>query len=304
MDFMAAANQILILFIIMFIGLIAKKKNIINETVEKSISTLLIKIGLPSLVIASSAIQYSSEIIPNMLNIFLITLLSYGAIIAIGMLTSSLFKFDKNSKRVYISLIVFANVGFMGYPLAKALYGDIGVFYTSIVNLVFTSFLWTYGILLYNSDGKINVKNLLNIGTVSSLITVLIFIFQIPIPAPVLSAFDLIGKMATPLSMIMIGSLIADINLKELFTDWRVYWTSLLKLILIPIATAIILKLLGYNEIVIGICTLMAAMPAGATNSIFAKEFDVNPTFASVGVFMTTLLSIATMPLILYFLTI
>lgn len=304
MDFMAAANQILILFIIMFIGLIAKKKKILNETVEKSISTLLIKIGLPSLVIASSAIQYSSEIIPNMLNIFLITLLSYGAIIAIGMLTSSLFKFDKNSKRVYISLIVFANVGFMGYPLAKALYGDIGVFYTSIVNLVFTSFLWTYGILLYNSDGKINVKNLLNIGTVSSLITVLIFIFQIPIPAPVLSAFDLIGKMATPLSMIMIGSLIADINLKELFTDWRVYWTSLLKLILIPMATAIILKLLGYNEIVIGICTLMAAMPAGATNSIFAKEFDVNPTFASVGVFMTTLLSIATMPLILYFLTI
>ncbi|MDF2520288.1 MAG: Auxin Efflux Carrier [Clostridia bacterium] len=304
MDFMAAANQILILFIIMFIGLIAKKKNIINETVEKSISTLLIKIGLPSLVIASSAIQYSSEIIPNMLNIFLITLLSYVAIIAIGMLTSSLFKFDKNSGRVYLSLIVFANVGFMGYPLAKALYGDIGVFYTSIVNLVFTSFLWTYGILLYNSDGKINAKNLLNIGTVSSLITVLIFIFQIPIPAPVLSAFDLIGKMATPLSMIMIGSLIADINLKELFTDWRVYWTSLLKLILIPIATAIILKLLGYNEIVIGICTLMAAMPAGATNSIFAKEFDVNPTFASVGVFMTTLLSIATMPLILYFLTI
>lgn len=304
MDFIAAANQILILLIIMFIGIIAKKKHVITDTVEKSISAILIKISLPALVIASSSIQYSSDIIPNIINIFLITLVSYGVIIAISMLTSTLFRFKRDTKNVYISLLVFANVGFMGYPLAKAFYGDVGVFYTSIVNLVFTVFLWTYGILLYNSKSKINFKNLLNIGTISSLVAILIFILQISIPAPLLSALELTGKMTTPLSMLMIGALIANVNIKELLGDWKIYWLSFMKLILIPIGTAFILKAIGYNNMVISICTLMAAMPAAATNSIFAKEFDVNPTFASVGVFITTTLCIVTLPLILYFLTI
>jgi malate permease and related proteins len=299
---MEAANQIFILFIIMFIGVIAKKRKIINESVEKSISTILIRIGMPAMVLSSSSIAFSSEILPNMLSIFVITAVSYILIIGFGILNSKLFKFEKNTSSVFISLIVFANVGFMGYPVARALYGEIGVFYTSIVNLVFSTMVWTYGILLYNSKGKINFKSLTNIGTISSLLAIALFLFQIAIPSPILSALELTGKMTTPLSMLLIGALIANVNIKDLFSDWKTYWTCFIKLLIIPIITALILKLLNYNEIVISICTIMAAMPAAATNAIFAKEFDVNPTFASIGVFITTLLCIFTLPLIIYFL--
>lgn len=303
MSFTTAANQILILFIIMSIGIIARRSKVITEATEKSISTLIMKIAMPAMIITSSSIQYSQEIIPNMLNIFLITVTSYVIIALFGMLTSYWFKLERDTSHVYISLLVFANVGFMGFPLAKALYGDIGVFYASIVNLVFTVGIWTYGILLYNSKGKISLKNLFNIGTISSIFAIVIFLLQIRLPAPLMAAFDITGKMTTPLSMLMIGSLIANINLKELFGDWKVYWVSLLKLIVIPLATAFILKALGINSIVISMCTLMAAVPSAATNSIFAKEFDVNPIFASVAVFITTLLCIVTLPLVLYFLT-
>lgn len=300
---MAAVNQILILFIIMFIGIIAKRKNIIDENIERSISTILVKIGMPAMVISSASIAYSSEILPNMINIFLITVISYIAIIAFGMISSYVFKFEKNTANVFTSLIVFANVGFMGYPVARALYGEIGVFYTSIANLVFTTMVWTYGILLYNSKEKLNLKSLLNIGTISSLLGILLFLFQIAIPGPILSALDLTGRMTTPLSMLLIGALIAKVNLKELFSDWKVYYTSFIKLLVIPLITALILKQLNYSEMVISICTIMSAMPAAATNAIFAKEFDVNPSFASIGVFVTTLLCIFTLPFILYFLT-
>jgi predicted permease len=75
-----------------------------------------------------------------------------------------------------------------------------------------------------------------------------------------------------------------------------------MKLLVLPMVTALILKQLNYNDIVVSICTIMAAMPSAATNAIFAKEFDVNPTFASIGVFITTLLCIVTLPLILLFL--
>jgi predicted permease len=300
---MAAANQIFVLFIIMFIGVIAKKKNVINENVEKSISSILIRIGMPAMVLSSSSIAYSSDILPNMFNIFVITAVSYIAIIALGAINSKLFKFEKDTSKVYTSLIVFANVGFMGYPVARALYGEIGVFYTSIVNLVFSTMVWTYGILLYNSKGKFNYKSLTNIGTISSLLGILLFLLQIRIPGPILSALDLTGKMTTPLSMLLIGALIANVNIKELFSDWKVYWTSFIKLLVIPIVTALLLKLINYNAMVISICTIMAAMPSAATNAIFAKEFDVNPTFASIGVFITTLLCIITLPLMLYFIT-
>jgi predicted permease len=287
----------------MFIGIIAKRKNIIDENIEKSISTILVKIGMPAMVISSASIAYSSEILPNMINIFLITVISYIAIIAFGMISSYVFKFEKNTASVFTSLIVFANVGFMGYPVARALFGEIGVFYTSIANLVFTTMVWTYGILLYNSKGKLNLKSLLNIGTISSLLGIFLFLLQIAIPGPILSALDLTGRMTTPLSMLLIGALIAKVNVKELFSDWKVYYTSFIKLLVIPLITALILKQLNYNEMVISICTIMAAMPAAATNAIFAKEFDVNPTFASIGVFITTLLCIFTLPFILYFLT-
>ena len=301
---MAAINQILVLFIIMFIGVIAKKTNIINENMEKSISSILTKIGMPALVISSSSIAYSKDILPNMLNIFLITIVSYIAIIALGRLNTKLFKFEKNTANVYLSLILFANVGFMGYPVARALYGEIGVFYASIVNLVFTTIVWTYGILLYNSKGKLNFKSLANIGTISSLLGILLFLLQIRISGPILSALDLTGRMTIPLSMLLIGALIANVNIKELFSDWKIYWTSFIKLIIIPLITVFVLKFLNYNEIVVSICTIMAAMPAAAINAIFAQEFDVNPNFASIGVFITTLLCIVTLPLMLYILTI
>ncbi|MDF2840984.1 MAG: transporter, partial [Clostridia bacterium] len=254
---MEAANQIFILFIIMFIGVIAKRKKIIDENIEKSISTILIRIGMPAMVLSSSSIAFSSEILPNMLSIFIITAVSYMAIIGLGILNSKLFKFDKDTTSVYISLIVFANVGFMGYPVARALFGEIGVFYTSIANLVFSAMMWTYGILLYNNKGKINFKSLTNIGTISSLIAIFLFLFQIAIPAPILSALELTGRMTTPLSMLLIGALIAKVNMKTLFSDWKVYWTSFMKLLVLPMVTALILKQLNYNDIVVSICTIM-----------------------------------------------
>jgi predicted permease len=286
----------------MFFGVVAKKKNIITEEVEKSMSSILIRIGMPAMVLSSSAIAYDSEILPNMLSIFLITVSSYALIIIFGMLNSSLFKFEKSTGNVYISLIVFANVGFMGYPVARALYGDIGVFYTSIVNLVFSAMMWTYGILLYNSKEKLNLKSLLNIGTISSLLGIVLFLLQITIPAPVLSALDLTGKMTTPLSMLVIGAMIANVNIKDLFNDWKVYWLSFVKLLVIPLITAFLLKLFNFNDMVVSLCTVMAAMPSAATNAIFAKEFNVNPSFASIGVFFTTLLCIVTLPLMLFLL--
>lgn len=304
MSFYTAINQILILFIIMFIGVVAKKTKTIDDSVHSAISALLIKIALPALVLSSTNFERSPEVIPNMIQIGMITLVYYLVIVAASILIVRLYKFDNKTASVFISLIVFANVGFMGYPVVRAFFQEIGVFYAAIVNLIFNVLLWTYGILLFNNESRIDFKKLINIGTISSIIAVSFFLLQIRLPDVLLTALDLTGKMTAPLSMILIGASIAEINFSGLFTNKKVFAVSFIRLLIIPVATAYILKALNFNSMVISICTIMAAMPAGATNAIFAKEFDVEPLFASVGVFISTLFSIITLPIIIYILTV
>ncbi len=300
MDFNIAVSQILILFIIMLIGVAAKRTRIIDIAIQNSISVLLMKIALPALIISSTNFERSSDVLPNMISILIITIVSYLLIAMLCTLTAKWFHFDKKTADVFISLIVFGNVGFMGYPVAKAFFAEIGVFYATVVNLVFTTFLWSYGILLFDRQEKLDLKKLLNIGSISSIIALFMFLFQLKLPYPLQTAMDLTGKMTTPLSMLLIGALIAEIDIAKLVSNKKVYLVSAIKLAIIPLATACSLKFMGFNAMVISICTIMASMPSGATNAIFANEFDSEPLFASVGVFITTLLSILTLPLTVY----
>jgi predicted permease len=270
---------------------------------QDSISVLLMKIALPALIISSTNFERTSDVLPNTVSIFIISVVSYLIAILFSTLIAKGLHFDKKRSNVFISLIVFGNVGFMGYPVTRAFFAEIGVFYTSIANLVFTLFLWTYGILLFDTKEKVDLRKLLNLGSISSFIALFMFLFQLRLPYPIQTAVDLIGKMTAPLSMLLIGALIAEIDISKLVSDKKVYIVSLIRLVLLPFATAYGLKLLNFNTMVISICTLMAAMPSGATNAIFANQFDSEPLFASIGVFITTLLSIFTLPLTVYLLT-
>jgi len=303
MDFNAAIGQILILFIIMFIGVVAKRKAILNNTIEDSISVLLIKLALPALMISSTNFERTSEVLPNMINILIITIVTFILTIPFFTLIAKALHLGKKSSNVFITLIVFGNVGFMGFPIIKVFFGDIGVFYGTVINLVFTTFVWTYGILLFDSKGKLDFRKLLNIGTVSCFIAIFMFLFDVRLPYALQTALDHIGKMNTPLAMLLIGALIAEVDIRKLVSNKMVYLVSVFKLIIIPLATAYVLKFMGFNTMVISICTLVASMPSGTINAIFAKQFDSEPLFASVGVFITTLLSILTLPLVVYVLT-
>lgn len=303
MDFNIAINQTIILFLIIAMGYIAGKKGVIAEDGQKSLSSVLLNIGLPCLALSSANTAYSAEVIPNIIKIGSITIISYIIIIGLSMLLAKTLNLKDGAYNVFISLIVFGNVGFMGYPIAFAFFEEIGVFYASVVNLIFTLLVWTYGLLLYDRQGKIDLKKLFNIGSISSIATILLFLFQIRLPYVIQTSLDLTGKMTVSLSCILIGAMIAGVHGNKIFKDLRIYIVSFVKLLAIPIATAFILKLLNMNDMVISICVLMAAMPAGATNAIFAKQYNSEPEFASIGVFITTLLSIATLPAIVYMLT-
>ncbi|HHX62550.1 MAG TPA: AEC family transporter [Epulopiscium sp.] len=193
----------------------------------------------------------------------------------------------------------------VGFPILMSIYGSEGVVYGSIFNMFFVVFLWTYGVMLFEknlphknffSEAK---KMLLNPSIIAVFIGIIIMIFHIQLPSALLSPMTSIGNMTGPLSMIIIGGILAHAKITDYLGDWTIYYGLTTKLLIIPLIIYFIFSLLGNTSIPINSVILMTAMPASAMTSIFAQSFDTEPDYAAVLVSLTTLLSLITIPLLL-----
>lgn len=295
-------NQVLVLFIILLVGMYSKKKGIVDEKVNKGLSELLLKVTLPSMIITSFNYDFSKEMLNNSIKLFLYSVLIHIILFLVSLI---LFRgYSKEKKSVLSFITIFSNSGFMGYPILQSIYGKIGVFYGAIFNMVFNIFLWTVGVMLFTgfTDLKKNIKNIFNPGFISVFIGMIIFIFSIKLPYAIDKAFSLIGAMTTPISMIVIGAMLADTKIKDIFSVPSVYYASFLRLLIAPLITYGFLKLIGAEGIVFGVSVVIQAMPAAVMTGILAEKYGGDTILSSKAIFITTLFSILTIPIILTFL--
>lgn len=295
----AIVNQVLVLFLLMLVGFYGRKKKIINNETSKGMSDVLVNITAPMNVIASFSFQFSEQMLKNAGIIFLFAVCAHMIIYWLGNLFFYRIKDDR--KNILKFILIFSNCGFMGYPVLESLYGKTGVFYASIYVAVFNLFLWTLGVALFvGKEEKLGWKKLIsNPGIVSVGIGLLLFLFSIKLPFSVQRTLELVGGMTTPIAMIVTGTSIAEINLREIFVGKVIYYTSFIRLIFIPVVVFIVLRFLGLRGILLGVCTLTTAMPGAAMTTVFAEKYEYNKSFASQCVFITTLLSLLTIPLMM-----
>ena len=190
----------------------------------------------------------------------------------------------------------------MGLPVLEALYGKIGIFYASIYITAYNIFTWTNGVMIFTGEKNIKAfkKALLNPGIIAVFIGMIILLFSIKLPYPVLRTFEILGTMTTPLSMLIIGSLIADVKFKELFSGWALYYVSLIRLVIIPLLVLVVLRIMGiHDEILLGVCLTTVAMSAAANTAVFAERYNGDSALASRIVAFTTIMSMVTIPIIL-----
>ncbi len=294
-------NQVLILFIIMAIGFIIKKRGILNSTVNKKLSELLLKVTAPLLVISSFQVEFTSEILMNVLMVFAFAVAAHIVSILLGQV---LFKRSNvEEKKIMKFAAIYSNCAFMGFPLLESLFGNTGVLYGSIYVAAFNIFVWTNGVMIFSEKKKFDLKNLkkilLNPGIVSVVIGILLFLFSLELPAPAARAINLVGSMTVPLSMLIIGAIIADCEIKKLLSGWNLYYITAIRLVLMPVLGFVILKLVGMPDMLLKVCTVVLAMPVATTTAIFAELHDSNAIFASSVVALSTLLSIVTIPLLM-----
>ena len=290
------ANQVIILFLLMLTGFIARKKHLLNNEVNAGITEILLNITVPFMIVTSFNLKFSPDIFHNVVILFWSAVFIHIFSAVIGLVLFR--KYSEQDRKILKFVIIFSNTGFMGLPVLGSLFGQMGVFYGSIYVVVFNIFVWTLGVKIFTGKEVKILKALTNPALIGVLIGSILFFFSIQLPVPIYKTLDMIGAMTTPLSMMVIGSMLADIRPKELFAGWPVYYGSMIRLMIIPLLMALILRPFGISEHLLKICLTSTAMPAATMTAIFAEKYNGNTILASRIVFISTALSLLTIPLI------
>lgn len=302
---LSVISKIGMLFFILIVGVITRKCGIIDAASTKKLSALLVNVTQPLLIIDSFQIAYSGSRVQ-----FGLKVLAASAVIhiSVALVSYLLFKREKHpeKRRVLEFCMIFGNCAFLGYPVLEAVFAtpgaeNPGIFYGAFYTLIFNTFLWTYGVSLMRR-GKTEEKKgswrsiFLNVGVISCIVGFVFFLTEFKLPAFIGEGVKMVGNMTFPLSMIIIGSLVATFDFKRVFFQWRVYIFSLLKLIVWPMLVAAIFSLIPVDRDLKLLCIVMAAVPAASNCAIFAELYDSDSPLAAQCVGITTLFSMATIP--------
>lgn len=289
----------LMLFCLISFGILTKKAGIIHSPGRKALSDLLINVILPCNIINSFT---GSTIAPDgfIKNSLLIMLLSAGILIITIYGSKLLFRQYPRERRSVLSYgMICSNSSFVGLPITEALFGNIGVMYTSIFQIPVRFAMWTAGLALFTETDRKNAfrKLIQHPCIISVFIGILLMAFSFQLPNFLSDTIASVSKCTIPISMFVIGTILADAPIQSLFSKTVLYYTAL-RLVLFPALVYLLLLPLELDPILIDICLLMSGMPAAATTSILADKYGHDAIFASQITFVSTLFSIITIPLI------
>lgn len=304
MNIITIINQISIFFLLIIIGYFLAKKNIINEQGSGGLNALLINIFMPTMIIASMRMEFSTKALMEGLYAILLGVLVAILSIAVAKAYNLFCKKDKNVG-VYEFAILFSNAGFMGFPIVQGALGDKALFYASFFSIPFSILSFTYGIFLVSSrkEGRTNkgdLKAFINPPNVAVIIGLVLFISRIKMPYPIDRTITILSSSTVPISMIYIGSILASINLSSIFNNSKVYHISIIRLIVLPLLVFGIFRYFVFNKLLLGVITLITAMPVAGNLAALSEKFGDDAVMGSKIIFVSTMLSALTIPIIIY----
>ena len=290
-------QQVGILFILIVIGYICGKTGVVTSEGKKVLSNFLIKAIVPAMIVnAYLNMEFNPQILTNLLQAFG---LSFGSIF-FAMLVSwlLLWKMKTANKKVLWFAWSYSNAAYMGFPLVKGLFGDEGMLYASAFATVFNIVVWSigYAIMSGENDGKKIINTVLKSPvTCSVVVGLLLYLCRIPVPEIMKQPIRMIGETTTPISMIIIGVMIAESRLKSILVNKEIWLTVVVRLIVIPTLTFALYYLFGIGGMVGSVILIQAASPTAATTSVLATQFNHDESIGAGTVVITTICSIVTL---------
>lgn len=300
MDITGLLNQMVILFVIILVGYVAAKAKVMTPTTNKQLSTLITMLINPMQLLSTSFSGVRPLSTGDALLLTAIALSFYVVEIAVALLLSRSIEKDARRRQVYEYLFIFSNVTFIGYPVIEALLGPGYTFYVTVFTMAFQLVCWTYGVSLMSGEKlRFDVKILKRPMIVSAIITYFVYFSGLKVPTMLYTITKTVGSMTTPLAMLIIGCSLAQLPLKRVFFYWKMYILAAVKLIAMPLLGYLALRPLLKDPVMLAVSVVVLAMPSATNATILSYQYGSDDKLASSGVFITTLLSMVTIPAIM-----
>lgn len=308
---MAIGQVMLTLFAIVVVGYIAGKLGYMGGTFDKKLSKVVIDITCPALIL-SSAMTGELPDRRYILPLLGISVLTYVLLTGVALLLPRFLTKKKDDEGVIGFAMMFGNVGFMGYPIVASIFGHEAVFYAAVLNVVNTFTVFTVGTMLIvgkNQESTVEEKEmsrkkmlrkvLYSTPMLSAYLTMLIVALEIKdIPEFISQPLTMIGNITVPAALLIIGSSMSQLPLRALLGNGTIYTTTLMRLAVLPVGIHYLMTLLGFSSFVVGINTVVIAMPVATYGTILCLRHGKDTTLITEVTFITTLLAMISIPLL------
>lgn len=298
---MILCRQLLILFFFMLLGFGMAKIKILDQHNSGFLSWLIVNVANPALIL-SGGIGNSIDR-RELFKVVLVAAGVYLFLIAVSEMAVRLLGVDRKETGICKVLLIFTNMGFMGFPLLDAMYGAEALLYGAVFLLLFNLLIYTYGIFCIagtaGSPAEI-LKKFVNPGAAAGILAVMLAFFRVELPESVNQTVSMLSNLTAPLSMMVIGASFLEVQWKGFLRDIRLLIFVALRLVIIPVLGMMILRNFVSNQYLQGVCFVTLAAPSGSMAAMLARQYRADYVTASKGIGLTTLLSVITMPLLFW----
>ena len=279
MDFNNLAACMGTLFLLMATGFLCNKAGLLKPEANKMLSRLIINVSMSAMIV-DSIVNTDINLSPSAAAELAGSAAAYyGVLFLLSLLFSRTVARNRPDSGVYQFMVLFGNIGFLGFPLISSLFGEGALFYAAIYNIPFNVLVYTYGVVLISGkrDADSLKKTLHSAPVISAVAALTLLVLGVRLPAFLSDAVGSLGAMTVPGAMLVVGSSLANLPGRELLREWRLFLQ---------------------DPLILGVSVVLSAVPAAANTTVLCIEYSSNEGLASFAVFITTIVSMLTMPLV------
>ncbi len=299
MDIQTVAIQMVALFLLVLAGYVSRKCGLMGQDFDRKLSNFVIQVTAPCLVIASTM----GDVMPDrshILPLLGVGAATYAVLIALAYVLPKFMPVKESDRGMYSFMLTFANVGFIGYPIVASIFGQSAVFYACILNAPNTLTIFVWGVMFITGDkaGKFNPKLLLSPAMIATYISIVIVALGWKAPEFIAQPFTLLGNMTVPAALLVIGSSIGGMPVRQMAGSIGTYVMCVFRLLLLPVGLFYLFRLCGVDQQIDAINAVLIGMPVASYGTMFCMKYNKDTTVMTQGTFLSTVLSVLSIPLL------
>ncbi len=315
-DIASVLGSMFSLIIVTVLGYVATKLGYLSAEIRPKLSALIFNITLPCTILVSVGKVDSSTGAEAITWSFVLAFALFFVMLVAGFIAVQLLRVPRAERSLYLFMGVLTNTGFIGFAVLESIFGGASVFLGSIFIAVSNVFLYSIGIAVLRSGGRraqaadgaprrrfVDVrgmlKDMVNVPLIASLVAMAVFFAGIELPSPIVQAADMAGGITAPLAMMLVGISIANANLREVLSEWRLWGFTIIRFLVAPLAAYAILALAVPSELALGVFVIMLAMPTGSMAGPLATAYGQDGNLAARGTIVSTIASFAIVPVLM-----